>query len=78
MYGFEETEWIEWTRKRRNTLTGLVIIGASVGIDSSVVFSTLLLYLRDVVKTGNPEVWYGFIMSFYFIAATLFGMVGGR
>ena len=78
VYGLPEPIWAKWTRKRRHTLAGLVIIGSSVGIDCSVVFSTLFIYLRDVVKTRYPEAWYGVIMSFYFISSTVLGMVGGR
>ena len=78
MYGLPENTWIEWKRKRRNTLIGFIIIGTAVGIDCSVVFSTLYLYLRDIVKTDQPQMWYGLIVAFFFLSSTIFGVFCGR
>ena len=78
MYDLPENTWLEWKRKRRNTLTGFVIIGIAVGIDSSVVFSTLYLYLREIVKTDRPQMWYGLIVAFFFMSSSVFGAFSGR
>ena len=50
-----------------------VVIGVSVGIDCSVFFSTLYLYLRDVVGTKEPEMWYGAIVGGFYTSSTIFG-----
>ena len=73
-----KTTWIEWKRKRRNTLIGFIIIGTVVGIDCSVVFNTLYLYLRDVVKTDKPQMWYGLIVAFFYMSSSIFGAFSGR
>ena len=78
MYDLPEGMWQDWQRKRRHTLIGLVLIGSSIGIDCSVVFSTLFLYLRDLMKAPRSEMWYGLIISFFFVASVVFGVVCGR
>ena len=78
MYGLSENKWLEWKRKRRNTLIGFVIIGTFGGIDCSVLVSTLYLYLRDLIKSDRPELWYGLITAFFFISSTIFGVFFGR
>lgn len=78
MYGLQDSTWKEWERKRRHTFIGFLFVGFSVGLDCSVVFSTLFLYLRDLVKTRQPDMWYGIIVAFFFISSTIFGTVFGR
>ena len=50
-----EGEWAEWKRKRRHTLIGYLIVGVMVGIDYSFMFTTLYLYLEQMIKTPNPR-----------------------
>ena len=71
MYGMKSSTWEAWKTKRRNTLIGFVVIGIAVGIDCSVVFSTLFLYLRDLVKAENPEVNSPLCSSIYEISLKL-------
>ena len=68
----------KWKTKRRRTFISFVLIGIVVGIDYSVVFSTLFLYLKETVKTNNNEFYYGIIMVAYLIASSAFGMLTGR
>ena len=39
----------EWKKKRRSTMIGYIIIGSIVGIDYSVILTTVFMYLRDVI-----------------------------
>ena len=50
-----EEEWTEWKRKRRHTLIGYLFVGGMVGIDYSFMFTTLYLYLEQMIKTPNPR-----------------------
>lgn len=78
MHGLPEDLWQKWRRKRRNSLIGFVIIGLFLGIDCSVIFSTLYLYLKDLVKAERPEMWYGLIISLFYVSLSVAGAVWGR
>ena len=78
MHCLPENTWKEWKKKRRHTLIGFAVAGIAMGIDGSVVFSTLYLYLSDLVKTDQPEMWYGLIIAFFFVSSTVVGMFCGR
>ena len=70
--------WTEWKRKRKLTLIGYVIVGAIVGVDYSVVLATLYLYLENVIKTDQAEIYYGLIIGTFCISSTIFGLLAGR
>ena len=79
MYGFTSDQaWLAWKLKRRNSLIGFVIVGTIVGIDTSIVFSTLFLYLRDLVKTDRPALWFGVILATFYTSSSIFAGVSGR
>jgi len=78
MYGLPDTTWKKWKRNRRNTVIAFLIMGVSIGIDFLVVLSTLFLYLRDVLKTESPELWYGLIYASFFVSSSVFGVILGR
>jgi len=65
-------------KKRRKTLIGFAFVGIVIGMDSSVIFSTLFFYLRDFVKTDKPEMWFGIILASFFISSIVFGLFAGR
>ena len=50
-----EEEWISWKKKRGRTLVGYLIVGVMVGIDYSFMFTTLYLYLEEMIKVSNPR-----------------------
>lgn len=68
----------KWKKKRQKTLIGYIIIGAIVGVDYSVILSTLYIYLRDMVGTTYPQFYYGLIIAVFNISSTLFGILSGR
>ena len=78
MKNIPQHEWIEWKKNRRNTLIGFIIVGTIVGIDYSFMFTTLYLYLKDMIKTDNPDVFYGLIIGIYCMASTIFGVILAR
>ena len=76
--GLTQHTWEAWQRKRRHTLIGTIMIGVTIGIDCSIVMSTLFYYLRDLVKTDQPKLWYGLIIACFFVSSTVCGGVAGR
>ena len=78
MKNISQQEWIEWKKKRRHTLIGFVIVGTIVGIDYSFMFTTLYRYLKDMIKTDKPGVFYGLIIGIYCMASTMFGLILAR
>ena len=68
----------EWKKKRRITMFGYLIIGSIVGIDYSVILSTLYIYLCDVIHTPYPNLCYGAVVTLFNISSTLSGAISGR
>lgn len=79
-YGDEISEetWKRWEKKRRNTVFGYILVATMIGLDYSFMFTTLYLYLRDMVKTSRPDLYYGIMIGVYSLSSTLFGVVSGR
>ena len=71
-------KWIQWKRERRNTLIAFIIVGTIVAIDYSFMFITLYHYLKDVIKTEKPELYYGLVIAGYHLSSSLFGVFVGR
>merc|ERR1712013_252885 len=78
MYGLPEATWRSWKRKRDHTMIGFIMIGTLMGIDCSIVSSTLFLYLRDTLHARNPSLWFGVIGASLFISSTISGAIFGR
>lgn len=68
----------EWRKKLRNSFICYLLIGIFIGIDYSVIGCTLYLYLRDILKSKVPEIWYGTIISVYFLTSFLLRAFGKR
>ena len=54
------------------------MVATVVGMDYSFMFTTLYLYLRDVVQTQKPGLYYGITISIYLIASFVLGALFGR
>lgn len=67
----------QWKKKRSRTLVAFIIIGAIVGIDYSIVLSTLYVYLKDMIQSDKPKVYYGVIIAIFNISSTIFGVLSG-
>ena len=68
-----EATWVRWKRKRSTTVAGYILVGAMVGLDYSFMFTTLYLYLKNMIKTQNPNLYYGLIVAAYSLSSTLTG-----
>ena len=71
-------KWAKWRRKRKNTVYGFLIICVVGGMDYSIVFATLYIYLTSQVKTDKPNLYYGLIIAVYSCSSTLVGLICGR
>ena len=71
-------KWTKWRRKRKNTVYGFLIICVVGGMDYSIVFATLYIYLTTQVKTDKPNLYYGLIIAVYSCSSTLLGFICGR
>ena len=76
MYGLDDAQWLAWQRKRKHTMIGFIMIGTLMGIDCSIISSTLFLYLQDTLHTRKPELWFGIIGAGLFISSTISGAIG--
>ena len=63
MYEINNQQWVTWKKKRRNTLICYLILMFFAGVDYSMVFATLYLYLAEVVKTNYPNIYYGIAIA---------------
>ena len=71
-------KWKKWRRKRKNTVYGFLIICVVGGMDCSIVFATLYIYLTTQVKTDKANLYYGLIIAVYSCSSTLLGLICGR
>ena len=48
-------KWKNWKKKRKHTINGFLIVCVVGGMDYSIVFASLYLYLTTQVKADNPS-----------------------
>lgn len=67
-----------WERKRKYTLIAYVVQYTIIGFEKSVTGITLWMYLTTMIKTGNPELFFGIIGLVYFAPSLFFSMLVAR
>ena len=70
-------KWKNWKKKRKHTINGFLIVCVVGGMDYSIVFASLYLYLTTQVKADNPSLFYGLIIAVYSFSSTIFGLICG-
>ena len=78
MEGLNDKKLMIWKKKRRQTFGSFILVGVLVGIEHSIVFTTLYLYLRDTIKTEHCEVYYGLIIALHQTMSAVLGVFVGR
>ena len=68
----------EWKRKRKRTTIGFCIVGLALGMEYAVTFTTLWLYLKTLVKTSHPYIFYSFISASYFVMTIISSLIVSR
>ena len=71
----DDEQWTNWKQKRHNTMICYLINNFFAGVDYSIVFATLYPYLEDMVKTDNPDFYYGFAIALFCFTSTLLGII---
>ena len=64
-----------WEWKRKRTIAGYLLVGIICGIDDSAVFTTLYMYLTDVIKTERPILSYAVVLCAFNISSILTGLI---
>ena len=67
-----------WEQKRSTTIKAFVLECAALGMEYSVTFLTLWLYVTTLVVTDKPKVFYSIISASYLLSAVLFSILIGR
>ena len=74
----DNASWTRWKCNRRNTTIAYILIMFCNGLDYSIVFVTLYLYLSDMIKTDYPNAFFGIIVAAFSISSILFGIITAR
>ncbi|XP_057295490.1 uncharacterized protein LOC130623959 [Hydractinia symbiolongicarpus] len=67
-----------WKKKRKNTFAAYSIQYFAVGFERSATRATLWIYLTNLIKAKNPELFFGLISLMYFVPPILFSMAIAR
>ena len=67
-----------WKQRRRVTTISFMIESLLIGMEYSVTFLTLWVYINDLVKPKLPKVYYGIVSSAYLISSVIFSVLIGR
>ena len=75
----EDIDLEAWKKKRKRTFYTLSILCLFLGMEYSMTFATLLLYLQNFVQNQHhTDLFYAIISSAYYIAAIISSLVIGR
>ena len=78
MYQMNNEQWVSWKKKHRNTLICYSLLMFFAGVDYSLVFATLYLYLEDMVKTDYSNFYYGIAIALFCFTSIVFGIIAAR
>ena len=67
-----------WEKKRYWTTKAFTLECVMLGMEYSVTFLTLWLYIKDMIDTEQPKLFYSLVASSYLIAAVILSVVIGR
>ena len=61
----DSEEHTRWLSSRRQTFIAFCVICFGLGFEYSLIFPSLLYYLKEVIRTEYSEVCYGIALSAY-------------
>ena len=67
-----------WEKYRKLTTVAFAIQDVLLGVEYSITFLTLWLYLKELVEVENPELMYGLKSASYLLFATVASLFMGR
>lgn len=68
----------DWIKIRKQTMMVFILQTICIGMDTSLTFLTLYLYLKKQVKTNLPRVYYSIISVSYFVPAIMLSTIIGH
>ncbi|XP_066924052.1 uncharacterized protein [Clytia hemisphaerica] len=68
----------QWERKRYWTTKAFTLECIMLGMEYSVTFLTLWLYIKEMINTDQPKLFYSLVASSYLIAAVILSVFIGR
>ena len=68
----------KWERKRYWTTKAFTLECIMLGMEYSVTFLTLWLYIKSLINTDYPKVFYSLVASSYLLAAVILSVIIGR
>lgn len=68
----------DWERKRKLTSIAFVVESLFLGMEYSVTFLTLWMYIEEMVQPDHPKLYYSLISASYLMAAVIFSVIVGR
>lgn len=68
----------KWERKRLWTTRAFILECVMLGMEYSVTFLTLWLYIKTLIDTEYPKIFYSLVASSYLLAAVVFSVIVGR
>ena len=74
----QDEEYDQWVKMRSRTIVIFTIETVLIGMDFSLTFLTLWLYIRELVETNNPKVYYSLISASFLAGSLMLSAVIGR
>ena len=74
----QEFDLKKWEKKRLWTTRAFVLECVMLGMEYSVTFLTLWLYIKTLIDTEYPKIFYSLVASSYLLAAVVFSVIIGR
>ena len=79
MYTISKFDLKTWKKKRTRTFTVFCIVVLFLGMEYSMTFTTLLLYLKNMnLKESNLDVFYAAISAAYYISSIISSLIIGH
>lgn len=76
--GIPEHVWKAWEKKRRRTFIGFLFLTFIMGLDMSAVFTTMFIYLKDLVRANNPSFYYSLCLGGFNLTSLICCFTFGR
>lgn len=73
-----QNRFLLWEKKRKSTYIVFLVLYFLMGLEIGCVNATLWIYVSTVLKTNNPELFYGLIVGCFFAPPILFSPVVSR
>ena len=67
-----------WLKLRKQTMVIFVIQSLLIGMDASMTYLTLYMYLKEMIKSDKPLVYYSIIFVLYYLPPFTLSIIIGH